>query len=419
MNSKNNSNLNTTPIVNPISAYEPVETPIILKYAADTVIRIPIAGGNPNVTQAYNWNVSVDGISKGVFSGAGKEGIIRIGELEETEHTVTISPVTPGYGWARAFGCFDGAGLYVKITKVIQDPDEAFMVSATDTGDYFRRRQYNDCRLLTSILDETLPDGVTTIGANFRAAQYEDCPLLTRAAAEALPNSVTTIGDNFRESQYAETAVTAAAAEVLPGSVRHIGESFRAYQYTNCAELTQAADFTEPVNASVDRDGYRYQQYYNVPLSGSVAIYDRADDGNVEPGDMLSFNTHLLFRYGAVNPDGTKIWYAQWYRDADVIFSATGDTYLLKEADSGHEISIGLKSAVSGSIYNLNGTISSDKLPVEQPPLTGSDSVKVTLGALKIANVAPLPTGRFTFGVFKAEDAGEAGDAGDARTRRF
>lgn len=185
----------------------PTESIIIkIKANSNWVLKIPVSWINTNWWSAatYSWKVSYDWWAETTYSWTWSQTPITIatGLSANSEHTVTIKPTTESYGWARAFS-FYASWIQSLLQEIIYDGSYMWYgVSATDTWDYFRYNQYNNCSSLIESPDEFIADTVTQIWQYFRGSQFYQCTSLKIVWVECLPSSVTSIKQSFRTSQY-------------------------------------------------------------------------------------------------------------------------------------------------------------------------------------------------------------------------
>lgn len=281
---------------------------------SDGTFTIPFSSYGANGLD-YNIRYYINGINRGSASG-------RVSSQNGTGEIVSNIPINEqviiriepngddvNYGWGRAFGFYSntsGCNSHVnksKLRRIINDPDYAYLYTATSTGDSFRRFQYYDCDLLTSVPDESMPDDVTTIGTYFRMFQYGMCFSLTIPATESKMDNVTRINEYFRLSQYEGSGVTTTvpeefppnitfipaffrsnnyaacndlltpAAEAINNKVTDIGDYFRSAQYERCYSLQTAAE--ENMSDSIVRinAAFRQRQYYGTNITESAQEY--------------------------------------------------------------------------------------------------------------------------------------------------
>lgn len=246
----------------------PIEE-IIYKMNADDNgnLYVPVGGQSWGPNATYNWNVAVDWDNATNYSWTWSSWwSITLGWYTPwTNHTIKIIPTNIAYWWARAYWWYNTVWAPY-LTEVFYDWSYVgYGSSATSTGNYFRRHQYNWCSSLTNAPDEVLPSVVTAIGTYFRTCQYYWCTSLITAPDEVLPSWITSIGTSFRNQQYywCTSLVNAPSNEVFSSAITDIGDYFRSWQYAYCSSLTSAPD--EAFSASVATIGstFRYCQYYH------------------------------------------------------------------------------------------------------------------------------------------------------------
>ena len=190
---------------------------------------------------SYNWEISVNWWTWTEYSWTWSSWsyITLSWYTYWTSYTITVTPVSEEYWWARAFGWSNQQSKSNLLTEIVYDKTyKWFATSATDAWDYFRYREYFQCGWLKNAPEEYLPDTVTTIGSSFRYSQYSACSNLREAPEECMPNSVTTIWVRFRYDQYSNTWLFYAPKEVLSNNITSIPDYFRYNQYvsTNVSE---------------------------------------------------------------------------------------------------------------------------------------------------------------------------------------
>lgn len=224
-----------------------IEEKIVLKIRANNQwwVPIPVAWytASSSYWAPYNWYYQVDDWAKYTASWTSRSGGYFWALTWATpwsDHIVTITPVTEGYWWARAFS-FNSTWVESLLQEIIYDSSYmGYAVSETSTWNSFRDYQYFWCSSLTTPPEEYLPNTVTTIWNHYRRRQFMSCTSLTKSAVEELPSSVTTIWTNFRSQQY-----------------------------STCSALSEIPWW---VDLSVWWANYRYQQYYQSTASKTVKV---------------------------------------------------------------------------------------------------------------------------------------------------
>jgi hypothetical protein len=254
-----------------------VEEKIIFKMKADSSwnLMVPVAwvdtGGS--VWVSYDWQYSVDGWTAArAYWTSRSWGYFYAATwlVANSVHTITLTPTTEAYWWARAFNFYQTWVAYL-LQEILYDSSYMwYWISETNTWWCFRYMQYVGCTALTTAPEEYLPDTVTTIWDNFRREQFRGCTGLTTLPDEVMPNSVTSIGAYFRlREHFSSTSLTKSAVEAMSSSVTTIWTNFRSQQYQSCSVLSEIPWW---IDLSVWWANYRYQQYYQSTASKTVKV---------------------------------------------------------------------------------------------------------------------------------------------------
>ena len=127
----------------------------------------------------YSWKISIDGWTEATYSWTWSTNPIYFDWYTAwTSHTIKIVPTTEDYQRARAFWWSSNGNSY--LTEIVYDSSYMwYAVSAIDTWNRFRYRQYSWCTSLINSAEEYFPDTVTTVWENFMGRQYYWCTSLT------------------------------------------------------------------------------------------------------------------------------------------------------------------------------------------------------------------------------------------------
>jgi hypothetical protein len=163
-----------------------IEEKIVLKIRANNQwwVPMPVAWFTTSFGYwaSYNWYYQVDDWAKSTASWTSSSGGYFWALMWATpwsDHIVTITPVTEGYWWARAFS-FYWTWVESLLQEIIYDGSYMwYAVSETDAWWCFRCRQYEWCSSIAYSPEEYLPDTVTTIWQYFRYCQYQNCSNIT------------------------------------------------------------------------------------------------------------------------------------------------------------------------------------------------------------------------------------------------